>query len=229
MVAPALFGIFVFGSIWSVHAYENVTTGQPAARYISNAKQALMLAPRGAPVLNTAAPDYMVHPWMGKYQYTSSLVGDMARGKLANKPHWISHPVGTIDGLLVFGTDGRLYDAQLYGVASVPRTAKQGCWPERHGRIIVKFTAPTSIDAWELRIGYIWYSKFPSQITVNYGGIWKNLDVRPGLHSAYMPVAGSVRRITINGLGSNTICIGDAEAGTLVQAQAGPVIPPVSH
>jgi hypothetical protein len=229
MVAPALFGVFVFGSIWSVQAYENVTTGQPAARYISNARQALMLAPRGAAVLDTVAPDYMVNPGLGKYQYTSSLVGAMARGKLANRLHWISHPEGTIDGLLVFGTDGRLYRPQLYGVASIPRTAKQGCWPERRGQIVVKFTAPTSTDAWELRIGYIWYPKFPSQITVNYGSIWKNLDVRPGLHSAYMPVTGSVRTITIGGLGSNTMCIGDAEAGTLMQAQAGPVIPPISH
>jgi len=229
MVALASFGFFVVGSIYSVQAYENVTTGRPSARYIANAKQALALVRSGVPVLDTAAPDYLVNPGFGRYQYTSSLVGDMARGKLARRLRWMSHPAGTVDGLLMFGTDGRLYAAQLYGVTSIPRTTSQGCWPVRGGRIVVKFTSPSSVDAWELRIGYIWYPTFPGTITVDYGGTVRNIGVKSGLHSAYMPVAGSARQITVTGVGSNNICVGDAEAGTFVQSATGPVIPPVSH
>jgi hypothetical protein len=117
----------------------------------------------------------------------------------------------------------------LYGVASVSRTAKQGCWPERQGRIVVRFTGPSSPDAWELRIGYLWYAKVPWVIRVHYGGTVQNLYVRPGLHSGYLPVAGSVRRIVIDDLGGYPVCVGDAEIGTFVQSQVGPVIPPVSH
>jgi hypothetical protein len=230
LVAPVLVGVFVLGSIWSVQAYENVTTGLPAARYIANAQKALRLVPRGAPVLSTVGPTSMVNWGFGKYQYTSTLIGDMARGKLANKVRWISHPDGTIDGLLLFGSDGRLYPAMIFGASSVPRTAQQGCWPERNGRIVVSFTAPSSVDAWELRVGYIWYPTYPWQIAVHYGTTVRNITVSHGLHSAYVPVAGrSVSRITIDGLGSNAMCVGDAEAGTFVQRQAGPAIPPVSQ
>jgi hypothetical protein len=228
-VAPALFGMFVIGSIWSVQAYENVTTGLTAARYISNAQKALRLAPRGVPVLSSLAPDSMVNWGFGKYQYTSAVIGDMARGKLATKLHWINHPAGTIDGLLMFGSDGRLYPAVIAGTASIPRTAQQGCWPERNGRIVVNFAAPSSIVASELRVGYIWYPKVPGLIAVYYGKTARIIVVKPGLHSAYMPVVGSASEIVVNSLGGNSICVGDAEAGTFVQAQAGPVIPPGSN
>jgi len=170
----------------------------------------------------------MVNWSFGNYQFTSALIGDMARGRLASKLRWTSHPTGTIDGLLMFGPDGRLYPALISGVTSIPRSATQGCWPERRGRIVVRFAMPTSIYTWELRIGYLWYSPGPSWITVRYGGITQVLEVRHGLHSGYLPVTGSVRSITLGNLSNDRMCIGDVEAGTLGPSSAGPAIPPVS-
>jgi hypothetical protein len=129
----------------------------------------------------------------------------------------------------MFGSDGRLYPAVIAGTASIPRTAQQGCWPERSGRVVVNFAAPSSIVASELRVGYIWYPKVAGAITVYYGKTVRIIAVKPGLHSAYMSVAGSASKIVVSSLGGNKICVGDAEAGTFMQAQAGPVIPPVSR
>ena len=215
MAAAALSGVFFVGSIWSVQAYESVTSGLAAATYIANARQALDLAPRGTAIVTTLAPAGMVNWGLGRYQFTSALIGDLARGKLARQVRWVSHPAGTIDGLMIFGSDGRLYPAQLNGVASADRSAKQGCWPERHGQIVVRFAAPTSIYAWELRIGYIWYPATPGFLTVQYGKSVQPLKVLHGLHSAYLPISGSASNIIVRGLSSPQMCIGDVEAGGL--------------
>ena len=65
-----------------------------------------------------------------------------------------------------------------------------------------------------LRIGYIWAPKVPGMISVAYGGVKQELAVRPGLHTAFLPVSGSAPRITVSGLVGKQICIGDAEAGS---------------
>ena len=214
-VAIALFGVFVFGSIWSVQAYENVTTGIVANFFVSNAEQAIMLAPPGTQVVDWPVPAGIMSPLFGRSANASMVIGDLARGKLKGKLRWVTHPAGTIDGLQMFGTDGKLYLAKVFGEVSEPRSAKQGCWPDRHGRIVVRFAAPTSIDSWELRIGYIWGSAAPGFMTVQYGNTVQALGVTHGLHSAYLPISGSVSSIVIAGLSSPEMCIGDVEAGAL--------------
>jgi len=64
-----------------------------------------------------------------------------------------------------------------------------------------------------LRIGYIWGARSPGQVYVGYGGSVQGLRVKPGIHSAYLPVIGSAPGITVAVLGGVKMCIGDAEAG----------------
>ena len=227
-MAAALFGVFVFGSIWSVQAYENVTTGDLARRYIANAEQAVRQAPRGTLVLDWPVPTGIVSPLFGRYAGASALIGDMARGNLKDKLHWITHPAGTIDALQMFGTDGRLYPAKVFGVKSQAQSANQGCWPTRHGRIVVRFAAPTSIYAWELRIGYIWGPAIPGLVWVQYGNSGHALQVTHGLHSAFLPISGSTGTVVVSGLGGRPMCVGDVEAGALGPNLNEPPIPPLS-
>jgi hypothetical protein len=227
--AAALLAVFVLGSVWSAHAYAKATSGHLAARYVANAERALKLAPRGSKVMNWPVPIEVESALFGRYRQASTLIGDMERGKLAGKLRWIrSHPTGTIDKLLIFGNDGRLYPAMMFGVKSVPRTAKQGCWPRKNGQIIVRFASRTSIWAWELRIGYIWASRSPGTITIRYGHTRQSLVLRYGLHSAYLPITGSVTQLVVSGVAGAPICIGDAEAGSIGPNPFGPIIPPVS-
>src|SRR5262249_51285050 len=46
LVAAAAFGAFAIGSVWSVQAYQNVTTSVPARIFITNARLAVAHAPR---------------------------------------------------------------------------------------------------------------------------------------------------------------------------------------
>jgi len=213
MVAPALFGMFIFGSIWSVQAYENVTNENQAKSFISNAEQAVRTAPQGTLVLDWPVPTGIMSPLFGNYSRASVVIGEMARGTLQGKLKWITHPVGTIDGLQIFGIDGRLYPASVFGVVSQTRSATQGCWRERNGQIVVRFVTRTSIDSWALRIGYLWYPQAPGFLTVRYGKSVRSFEVTHGLHSAYMPISGSASKIVVSGLSGPDMCIGDVEAG----------------
>jgi hypothetical protein len=218
--AAILVAIFVFGSIWSSQAYENVTTGSPAASYIADATDAIMLAPRGTQVIDLAVPGDMVESLFGRYALQSTVIGDIKPGKL----RWIRRPAGTWDGLRIFGSDGRLYQASIRGVSSLPLSAGRKCWPTKNGQTNVRFQSPSPSFTSFLRIGYVWFAAAPGDVAVHYPGGTKNLVVKPGLHSGYVRVSGSISTITVDTVGGG-LCIGDAQAGALWPNTLGQILP----
>lgn len=224
--AAGLVGVFIFSSIWSVQAYENVTNGTEAGGYIANARLALADAPEGTPVVDRPLPQNIVEGTFEAYAYTSKVIGYMERDNLKDKLHWIGRPNGTVDGLMIFGPDGRLHVAKVYGTAS-PGGLGQACWPQHKGKILVPFDHRSSGYSGALRIGYIWYSKIPATVDVKYGRFVLPLAVRPGLHSGFLPITGAAYKIVVSGLGGTHMCVGDVEAGNLGPATTGPVIPPL--
>jgi hypothetical protein len=201
-----VFGVLIVGSIWSASSYQSVTTGQPAADYIASAQGTVAGTPRGTLVLDSPVPDQVKDAGNG----ANAVVGAIRPGKL----HWISKPRGTLDGLRMFGLDGRLHPVWVYGASTGRQAAPDACWPLRHGQIVMNFWHKPPYLTTVLRIGYIWGPHVPGAITVTYGGATQRLVVLPGLHTAYLPVSGSAARITVSGLAGNKICIGDAEAGS---------------
>ncbi|HEX7993725.1 MAG TPA: hypothetical protein VF506_07365, partial [Streptosporangiaceae bacterium] len=210
-VAAGLVAVIVFGSIWSVQAYKNVTTGKATAAYIANASAAIKQAPRGTIVADSAVSGDMVEGLFGVYALQSRVIGDIAPGKL----RWLQHPKGTIDGLHVFGPDGKLYQAKVYGVASEPLPLGQKCLPSKNGRTVVRFQSPSPNYTVILRLGYLWFSSSPGYVSVSYPGGTQQVAVKHGLHSAYVHITGSVSQVTVRTLGGGAVCIGDAEAGKL--------------
>ena len=105
MVGAVVLGIFVFGSIWSVQAYENVTNGDVARTYIANARSAVQLAPPHTPVFNVGVPTDVLEGLFGPYALQSRVIDDDFSGKLAKKMIWIVKPRGTLDGLRMFGAE----------------------------------------------------------------------------------------------------------------------------
>ena len=203
--AVGVFAVLFVGSIWSASSYQSMTTGQPAANYIANAERAIERAPHGTAVLDGAVPDQVKDSSNG----TRAVIGPIRPGKLA----WIEHLSGTIDRLWMFGPDGRLHPAFVYGASTGRPNTPGGCWPQRHGRIVLGFLRNPPALSTVVRIGYIWGSDIPSAVKVRYGATVRELAVRHGLHSAYLQVAGSAPSVTVSGLGGNRMCIGDAEAG----------------
>ena len=200
------FGVFVVGSIWSASSYQSVTNGQPAADYIASVQRTVAGTARGTVVLDSPVPDQVKDAGNGAH----AVVGAIRPGKL----HWISKPRGTIDGLRMFGLDGRLHPVWVYGASTGRQPAAHACWPQTHGRIVMNFWHQPPYLATVLRIGYIWGSQLPGVISVAYGSTTQELTVRPGLHSAFLPVSGSAAKVTVSGLAGSKICIGDAEAGS---------------
>jgi hypothetical protein len=204
--ASAVFAVFAVGAIWSAGTYEVATSGRPAASYIATAAQTVAMAPPGTHVLDGAVPDQVKVAANG----THAVIGVIQPGKL----DWIEHPKGTIDGLRMFGPDGLLYPAWVYGAASgPPRSRHHGCFPERNGLIVVNFFHSSPYLSTVLRIGYIWTPHSAGQVNVSYGGTVHGLRVEPGLHAAYLPVNGPAPGISVAVPGGVRMCIGDAEAG----------------
>ncbi|MDR2986792.1 MAG: hypothetical protein LBV34_18335, partial [Nocardiopsaceae bacterium] len=198
--------VFIVGAIWSASSYQSATTGRPAADYIASAKRSVTGAPKDTLVLDSPVPDQVKDASNG----ARAVVGAIKPGKL----HWISQPRGTLDGLRIFGLDGKLHPVFVYGASTGRQPAPNPCWPEKRGRIVMNFFHKPPYLTTVLRIGYIWAPHVPGTITVAYGGTRLKLTVRPGLHTAYLPVSGSAPGITVSGLDGNKICIGDAEAGS---------------
>jgi len=212
----ALAAVFALGCVWSDHAYESATSGSAAASYIANARTAIALVPAGTPVADAPVPAGIAY--LAK---ASSVIGDADSGKL----RWLARPAGTVDGLRMFGPDGRLYPAWVYGAASGPSPTRRSCWPASNGTIAVPFLTAAPYLTTELRIGYLWNSPAAAVIEVSYGPSVRRLTVRPGLHSGFVPVTGSASGVTVSGFGAGQLCIGDVEAGNPGPALRGPALP----
>ena len=133
MVAAVVLGVFVFGSIWSVQAYENVTNGDIARTYIANARSAVQLAPPHTPVFDVAVPNDILEGLFGPFTKESRVIGDDVSAKLDKKLIWITKPRGTIDGLRMFGPTASCSRRRWSVRASLPAT-DHGCWPASTGR-----------------------------------------------------------------------------------------------
>ncbi len=213
--AAAAAAIFVVSAIWSDQAYENVTNGGPVvAAYMANASLAVTHAAPKTFIIDRAMPYDAILPTFGSQANQSQVVGALATGSQAGRLHWITQAVGTIDNLRMFAGDGELLPALISGVYSVPRKGHglRSCWPYHHGQIVVKFARATTAYSQTLRINYIWGSG-PAFLVLQYGDSAQRLYLTPGLHSAYLQVAGAVTGFAIDGWKGRYLCVGIAAAG----------------
>jgi hypothetical protein len=221
--AVATVGLFVLGSAWSAGQYLNVTSARPGASYLSNAGEAIRLVSPGTPVIDFRLAADLVGGDLGKGALASTVIGDIQPGKL----RWITQPAGTIDGLSMFGPDGRLYQALVAGASSPGLPPGMSCWPVHHTLIVVPFVHPSPRTSRILRIGYLWFDRGPGLVTLLYGGRAYALPVRHGLHAGYLPVSGTVSIVVFTQAPSRGLCVGDAEAGSFAPALGGEIFPPL--
>ena len=226
MIAAGTVGAFLIGSVWSVQAYENVTTSQPNQIFIANARVAVAEAPAGTVIFDEPVPSSLMLGIFGQYAEASQVVGPMEGADAAARVRWTGRPDGTIDHLMVFGTDGRLRRAAVYGRAGIPGPRGRNCASVRHRRVIIAFPQPTGPRSQVLLVAYLASAAVGGQYaTVSYGHSSQLLTVRPGLHNAYLPVQGSADSVTLSGPAMAGLCIGGVRAGILVPSNSGPVIP----
>jgi hypothetical protein len=224
LVAAGLVGAFTIGSVWSVQDLQNTTSGRLSQLYIENAEAAVAQVPTGTVIADWPVPDAVMIGAFGQYDRASEVIGPTENAVAKTRIRWTSHPDGTIDHLLMFGSDGRLYQTAMYGPVSFPLSAGRTCQRVRHGKAVVPFTSPTFPGANELRIAYIAPGN-GDEMTVSYGGSAQVVALRAGLHAAYLQERGSVDSVTVSGAAMGGLCIGDMQAGVIVLSTSGPVIP----
>jgi hypothetical protein len=224
MVAAGLVGAFVIGSVWSVQAFQTDTSSAPVRLYMANARAALAEAPAGTVIEDGAVPPTLMTGLFGTYYVRASKVlGVLGQAAHPAGVRWTEQPAGTIDHLMVFGSDGRLHEASVWGKPSVPR---RGCQAVRHGRAVVRFTAATWSSTRVLRVAYLAANAVGGQdVTVSYGASSQQLTLRAGLHSAWFIERGSTTSVTFSGPAMRGLCVGSMAAGVIVPSASGTVIP----
>lgn len=224
VIATAVVGAFVVGSVWSVQSFQHVTTSAVSRTYLANARKALVAAPNGTVILSRLVPGAVM---LGIFH--SSANSGVVLGPLLPRDKrisWTPNPSGTVDRLMLFGSDGRLWPVTIYGSISPPVPAKSGCITPTQDRIVIGFLTPTVKWASVLRIGYL-VGPPPAgeDVTVIYNGEVRHFVPKAGLHYAYVPVSGSASDVVVEAPGLYGLCAGGAATGILVQGP-GPSIPP---
>ena len=223
MVAVGLVTAFVIGSVWSVQSFQSDTSSVPVQAYLANARAALAEAPAGTVIVDQDVPPILMTGLFGGYTQDSRVLGVLGQAAHPAGVRWTEHPVGTIDSLMVFGPDGRLHQAAMWGVGSV---ARPGCQPVRGGRAVVRFTSPAWRSTEVLHVAYLASATVRGQdVTIAYGASTQQITLQAGLHNAYFTERGSATSVTISGPAMRGVCVGALQAGLIVPATTGTVIP----
>jgi hypothetical protein len=226
LAAAGLVGAFVIGSVWSVQDLQTTTSGTQARLYIDNARAAVAEAPAGTVIVDSDVPGTIMIGPFGKYAEASMVIGPMEDAAAKARLHWTSSPRGSIDRLMIFGADGRLREAAIYGQISRPPAAGRQCHPVARGQVVATFNAPSGPHSNVLRVAYLADSAARgADMTIRYGNTTQRLAIEPGLHSGYLPITGSAASVTITSVAIRGLCVGDVQAGAIVPSPTGLVIP----
>jgi len=221
VVGVGLTGVMVVCSVISVSHYEDVTATANAAgqQYLANARASLAAnLPPGTVILNEAMPgNIMTRDFYLGDALQSAALGPMATTPTARAVHWTQSPSGNIDNLAMFGTDGTLDRALVFGAHSVPEPHAAKCWQFRRDKAVIRFVAPSAAFTGLMRLGY--YADAAASggiVTVSYGSAARQFTIETGLHSVYLQVTGSATGVTVQVPPPGNVCVGDVEAGNLL-------------
>jgi hypothetical protein len=224
--AAGLVGAFIIGSLWSVQAFQTDTTDVPVRSWIANASLALAEAPPGTVIVDQGVPQAVMTGLFGSTTLDSRVLGLMDHTGIGTRIRFTQRPAGTIDGLLIFGADGRLRRAAVYGKTSV--LPPGSCQRVKHGQAVVRFATPTWSTTLVLHVPYAASPGVGGDVmTVTYGASSQQFTVRAGLHDVWLPERGSVSSVTLSGPALSGTCVGVLQAGAYYASASGPVIPPV--
>ncbi len=232
LAAAGLVGAFIIGSVWSVQAFVSNTSSLSDQIFLENARVAVADAPAGTIIDDQPVPASLMIGAFGQFRQDSRVIGPMESAQAKSRIRWTTEPDGTLDHqLLVFGTDGRLHQAAMYGQGTVPLTSQdKGCYnaSANSGKLVIPFTSRTAPGSNELHVAYLAAQAANGEdVTVTYGKISQRLTIKAGLHDAYLPVRGSSNSVTVSG-GPATgpdLCISGMRAGIIFASSKGPAIP----
>ena len=211
----------LIGSIWSFHAYVANTTSAPVRSFFATARLALAGVPAGTVIVDAPVPGNVLGGLLlGPASRTSQVLAplvDPAAGLT-----FTGQPDGTFDHLMEFDGWGRLVPAAILGTSSEPLPASRSCWPQTPDGVVVPLQGVPS-QVTELKIDYV--AGTAGHILLTYAGHTEAMNLRHGLHSAFLPVTGRASTVTIAGMTPKQLCVGEVQAGVLLPSTTGQGIP----
>jgi len=222
-------GVFLVGSFWSLQAFEslNRAAATAARSYIATARVAVADAPRGTLIVDGPTPASVMNPGIfGPFGYTSLVVGAIARGEPARHLSWTASPRGAVGNLMIFNDLGQLLPVTMQGPFSSPPPHGQSCWNVTTTATQIPLGGPLFRWVWTARVDYSGPSS--SVLAFRFGGNWTRVTLPAGTHTAYIPVTGQGREVSVRlAQPGPALCITGMRVGSLEPDQAGLAIPAV--
>lgn len=218
--------VLFIGSVWSFHAYMSGTSSERTRSYLATAKLALAQAPDGTVVINAPVPaDVLGGTFLGRSLGQASRADQVLKPLLGQDStvSFTGSPAGTMDRLMEVDGWGRLVPVAILGSGSQPLRGSRSCWPASKSSGVTVPLDAAPARAQEMRIGYA--AGTGGVINVTYAGQTQSVNVTPGLHSAYVPVTGSADTVSITGMNSPQLCVGDVQVGVPLPSSTGTPIP----
>ncbi|HUB38125.1 MAG TPA: hypothetical protein VMA72_04675 [Streptosporangiaceae bacterium] len=211
--AVAVLAIFLAGSLWSYDTYEHATSTVDGKSYIATARAAVAAAPKDAEIVATPVPPFVeTYVWFGRYAYTDKVIG--ALGTAAQGLHWTDAPAGVFSNLMVFDGVGRLWRSVAIQGDTVHAPAGRGCWQVGSRGTKIPLGGALYHWGWEISMSYVGPA---ATMAVQFGGVWHDVQLPAGLHTAWVPAAGAgsvVRAKLVSG--GPTECVSSLSIGNVV-------------
>lgn len=222
--AIATVAVCVLGSVWSVQRFQTLTTRftsavTPVQTYIANARAALAQTPAGTVIVSQPVPGSVMEGLFGHYAASQVVLGPLVPS--GAQVGWTVLPSGQIGQLRVFGPDGRLWPAAIYGSTTKSLPFLKSCLTAKRKRLVLQFPAATWAqdlkDTYVLRLGYVTSpGSAGGTVTVTYGSYVRQFTIKSGLSKAYFTVWGAAPDVTLQAdLSQGGICFAPAVAGTI--------------
>jgi hypothetical protein len=204
IVAPALTGAFLVGSIWSGVTYLSSTSSARTRSYIDTARSALGSARPGTVILSAPTPWYVMYAgFRGSVTQTSQVLGPLAPERAGIR--FVTVPKGAVTNLMMFDSRGRLRPALDVGASSVRPARSRTCWPVRTAATRIPLSAPVFRYAWIIRLSY---SGPATTLQLELGKSVRDVVLPVGQRDLYIPVSGAGSSVLVRSLsGEPAACI----------------------
>jgi hypothetical protein len=219
-LTAALLCAVAAGSIWSLTSLQSVSnaTASAAQSYVATAQAALADTPPGTMIVSSAVPEIIMDPGLfWDHALTSQVIAPLA----AHSQHltWTTMLRGVYANPMIFDGRGQLRPVNVVGEFSWPaprvrsgQYAGQDCWSVTTAGTSVALLGPIYPYAWTVRVAYTGPA---TQLAVGLGGKWSTVNLEAGTHTAYVPVVGGGKNVTLAVIGAaSDVCVSGVTVGS---------------
>ncbi|HEY7325328.1 MAG TPA: hypothetical protein VH520_10940 [Streptosporangiaceae bacterium] len=224
VMACALAGVFLTGSIWSGAAYLSDASSARTRSYIATAEAALARAKPGTVIVSASTPWYVMYAgFLGPVSQTSRVLGPLAPERAGIR--FVTAPRGAVTNLMMFDSRGRLRPALDVGATSVrPAGVEAACWPVQSAPTTIPLTARVFRYHWIIRLSY---SGPATTMRLQLGSAVSDVVLPAGQRDLYVPVTGGGNEVVVRRLSRGpAACISRLTVGLMYTTRPPPIRAP---